>query len=157
MAHVPKQQREKWDAKFQEAVLVGFEEETKAYRLYNTKSNIEVQTHQQTTFVSPDFELSITEPDTVENVEPDANLDEVPAVNENVDSDSENETDFSQYYSQVEGSEEEASNDSSRDIYNKTLIHPCHRCRGAAAGSAQYQASWKISFQTVGFRIIQLQ
>lgn len=36
MVHVPKQKRKKWDAKSKEAISVGYEEETKAYRLYDS-------------------------------------------------------------------------------------------------------------------------
>lgn len=35
MVYVPKQKRKKWDAKSEECVLTGFDEETKGYRLYN--------------------------------------------------------------------------------------------------------------------------
>lgn len=38
MVFVPKQKRKKWDAKSEECVLTGFDEETKGYRLYNLKS-----------------------------------------------------------------------------------------------------------------------
>lgn len=38
MAHIPKQKRQKWDAKSKESVLVGFDEDTKAYRLYDPVS-----------------------------------------------------------------------------------------------------------------------
>ena len=38
MVHVPKQRRRKWDSKANECLLTGFEEETKGYRLYDTKA-----------------------------------------------------------------------------------------------------------------------
>ena len=35
MAHIPKQKRRKWDAKSEETILVGFDEQSKAYRIYH--------------------------------------------------------------------------------------------------------------------------
>ena len=34
---IPKEKRRKWDPKFHECVLTGFDEETKGYRLYDYK------------------------------------------------------------------------------------------------------------------------
>ena len=38
MVHVPKQKRKKWDAKAHECILTGFEEDVKAYRLWDPKA-----------------------------------------------------------------------------------------------------------------------
>ncbi|KXJ72145.1 hypothetical protein RP20_CCG018741 [Aedes albopictus] len=38
MAHIPKQKRKKWDAKAHECILTGFDEDTKAYRLWDPKA-----------------------------------------------------------------------------------------------------------------------
>lgn len=38
MSHIPKQKRRKWDPKAEECILIGFDEESKAYRLYNKKT-----------------------------------------------------------------------------------------------------------------------
>lgn len=41
MSHIPKQKRKKWDVKSKECILVGFDEQSKAYRLYDpVKKNV---------------------------------------------------------------------------------------------------------------------
>lgn len=40
MVHVPKQKRCKWDGKAHECRLVGFDEDTKGYRLYDPATKI---------------------------------------------------------------------------------------------------------------------
>nr|QHA33696.1 Gag-Pol polyprotein [Atrato Retro-like virus] len=39
MAHIPKQKRKKWDGKAEKCILVGYEEGTKGYRLYNVNTD----------------------------------------------------------------------------------------------------------------------
>lgn len=38
--HIPKQQRRKWDAKSHQCILVGFDDKTKYYKLYDRKKDI---------------------------------------------------------------------------------------------------------------------
>lgn len=38
MVHVPKQKRKKWDSKSNELIFVGYCENTKDYRLFDSKS-----------------------------------------------------------------------------------------------------------------------
>lgn len=51
MAHVPKPKRKKWDAKAFECILTGFDEDTKAYRLWDPKSKKIIKSR-DVTFVS---------------------------------------------------------------------------------------------------------
>lgn len=57
MAHVPKPKRKKWDAKAFDCILTGFDEETKAYRLWDPKSRKIVKSR-DVTFISEAGEKS---------------------------------------------------------------------------------------------------
>lgn len=59
MAHVPKPKRKKWDAKAFECVLTGFDENTKAYRLWDPKSR-KILKSRDVTFVSETGEKSLS-------------------------------------------------------------------------------------------------
>lgn len=38
MSHISKQKKRRWDVKAEECILIGFDEESNAYRLYNLKT-----------------------------------------------------------------------------------------------------------------------
>ncbi|XP_062704663.1 uncharacterized protein LOC134286966 [Aedes albopictus] len=100
MAHIPKQKRKKWDPKAFECVLTGFDEDTKAYRLWDPASrklvksrdvtflseqaqtvvqDVQIQVNHKSKIVSLDYvEVASYEPQPIQNAieEPD----EVTAV-----------------------------------------------------------------------------
>ena len=134
MAHVPKQQRRKWDPKSREAILVGFSELTKAYRLYDpSKKSVfncrdviiisepgDVTTAQEPlssneqqqrvrTFVGLEFE----EPINIETANNRATVVEPNPVQlpDDMESDDESTSDDDDFYSQTETSAAELSDE----------------------------------------------